>query len=112
MAGCATPTSSAGHATYGAPINPELTSNPAHSSGADHVETTKLAFEAQHVIGTRLTHFAMGRGTAAEASLMLSEKTTAIGEAAVMLGTGGSARSVVRHYRKKVRANTRRLRKK
>src|SRR5215204_6292186 len=36
MAGSATPTSSAGHATRGAPTNPELTLRPDHSSGADH----------------------------------------------------------------------------
>src|SRR5215204_2485977 len=35
MAGSATPTSSAGHATHGAPTNPELTLTPDHSSGAD-----------------------------------------------------------------------------
>src|SRR5215207_6903371 len=35
MAGSATPTSSAGHATRGAPTNPELTLRPDHSSGAD-----------------------------------------------------------------------------
>ena len=36
MAGSATPTSSAGHATRGPPTNPELTLTPDHSSGADH----------------------------------------------------------------------------
>src|SRR6185436_5819389 len=36
MAGSATPTSSAGHATRGAPTNPKLTLTPDHSSGADH----------------------------------------------------------------------------
>src|SRR5215207_6263537 len=34
-AGSATPTSSAGHASHGAPTNPELTLTPDHSSGAD-----------------------------------------------------------------------------
>ena len=36
MAGSATPTSSAAHATRGAPTNPELTLSLDHSSGADH----------------------------------------------------------------------------
>ena len=36
MAGCATPTSSAGHAPTGATTNPKLTSQPDHPTGADH----------------------------------------------------------------------------
>ena len=36
MAGCAHPTSSAGHALGGAQANPELTFNPDHQLGADH----------------------------------------------------------------------------
>ena len=38
MAGYAHPTSSAGHATGGEATNPELTSEPDHSMGADHVQ--------------------------------------------------------------------------
>ena len=41
MAGSATPTSSAGHATRGAPTNPELTLSPDHSSGADQLHTDR-----------------------------------------------------------------------
>ena len=37
MAGCATPTSSAGHAPTGATTSPKLTSQPDHPTGADHL---------------------------------------------------------------------------
>src|SRR5215217_2611954 len=43
MAGSATPTSSAGHATRGAPADPELTLVPDHSSGADHRQVAPIA---------------------------------------------------------------------
>src|SRR5215210_4156916 len=36
MAGCATPTSFAGHAPAGAKTNPKLTFQPDHQAGADH----------------------------------------------------------------------------
>jgi hypothetical protein len=35
MAGCATPTSSAGHALAGAETHPKLTFKPDHQTGAD-----------------------------------------------------------------------------
>lgn len=73
-------------------------------------DATLLAMEAQTVIGLRLTQIAMGRGTPAEAHLMVTEKVLAFAEAAATVSTGGSAHKVVRGYRKKVRANTRRLR--
>ena len=72
-------------------------------------DTTMLALEAQMVIWTRLSRAAMGRGSTAENMLMVTEKVTAFTEAAVTLATGGSAHKVVRGYRKKVRANVRRL---
>src|SRR5213082_1531770 len=37
MAGCAIPTSSAGHAPAGAKANPKLTFKPDHQAGADHL---------------------------------------------------------------------------
>lgn len=73
-------------------------------------DTTMLALEAQMVIWTRLSHAATGRGSAAENMLMVTEKVTAFAEAAATIATGGSAHKVVKGYRKKVRANARRLR--
>ncbi len=74
------------------------------------LDTALLAMEAQTVIGMRLSQIAMGRGTAAETQLMVTEKMLALVEAAGMVATGGSAHKVVRGYRKRVRANVRRLR--
>ena len=73
-------------------------------------DATLLAMEAQTVIGMRLGEIAMGRGTAAEAQLMVTEKVLALAEASVTLATGGSPHKVVKAYRKKVQANSRRLR--
>ena len=72
-------------------------------------DTTLLALEAQTVIGLRLGQIAMGRGSLAENHLMLTEKMLAFAEAAATMARGGSAHRVVRGYRKKVRANTKRL---
>jgi hypothetical protein len=58
----------------------------------------------------RVTRLALGRGTHLENSRMVTEKATASIEAATTLATGGSAHKVVRGYRKHVRANARRLR--
>jgi hypothetical protein len=52
----------------------------------------------------------MGRGSLAENQLMVTEKLLALAEAATTVATGGSPHQVVRGYRKKVRANTKRLR--
>ncbi len=68
-----------------------------------------LAMEAQTVIGIRLSQVAMGRSTAAETQLMVTEKMVAFVEAAVTMATGGSAHTVVSGYRKHVRANVSRL---
>lgn len=70
----------------------------------------RLGFEAQGVIARRLTVLAAG-GPAArdEAARMVGEKVLAAGDAALTLASGGTAREVVRNYRKKVRANARRL---
>ena len=69
-----------------------------------------LALEAQGVIAMRLTSIALGRGTHAENSRMVSEKASALAEAAMTMATGELAHDVVRGYRKHVRANGRRLR--
>jgi hypothetical protein len=73
-------------------------------------ETTLLAAEAQSVIAMRLTQIAVGRGSAAEAQLMVTEKMLALAEAATTVVAGGTAHAVVNGYRRKVRANAKRLR--
>ncbi len=73
-------------------------------------DTALLATEAWMVIGIRLSQIAMGRGTPAEAQLMVTEKMLAFVEAATTVATGGSAHKVVSGYRRRVRANVRRLR--
>jgi hypothetical protein len=74
------------------------------------LDVTMLAFEAQSVIAMRLTSAALGRGTHAENTRMVTEKAAAFVEAANALVAGGSPHKVVRGYRKHVRANGRRLR--
>ncbi|NBJ09895.1 hypothetical protein [Microvirga arsenatis] len=73
-------------------------------------DTTMLAFEAQTVIWTRLSQAALGQGSPAENLLMVTEKVTAFAEAAAVIAAGGSAHKVVKGYRRKVRANAKRLR--
>jgi hypothetical protein len=73
-------------------------------------DTTMLAAEAQAVIWTRLSQAAMGRGSSAENLLMVTEKITAFTEAAAVIAAGGSAHKVIKGYRRKVRANAKRLR--
>jgi hypothetical protein len=81
-------------------------------------ETSQMAFEAQEVVAMRLTK--IGRGDAAasvEAQQMVVEKTLVIGEAWMAAAgaamANGSPQSVaaafMRPYRKRVRANRRRL---
>ena len=72
-------------------------------------DTALLAMEAQTVISLRLGQIAMGRGSLAENQLMVTEKMLALAEAAATVATGGSPHQVVKNYRKKVRANTKRL---
>lgn len=74
------------------------------------VEAGELAVEAQIVIWTRLTRIALGRGTPAENMLMVTEKVAAFAEAATTIAAGGSPHKVVKGYRRRVRANVRRLR--
>jgi hypothetical protein len=73
-------------------------------------DTTLLAVESHSVIAMRLTQIAVGRGTPAEAHLMVAEKLQAFAEATVQIAGGASTQSVVTGYRKKVRANAKRLR--
>jgi hypothetical protein len=74
------------------------------------VDATMLAVEAQSVIAMRVTSLALGRGTNAENTRMVTEKATEFVAAITTLATGGSAHKVLRNYRKAVRANARRLR--
>jgi hypothetical protein len=74
------------------------------------LDATYLAMESQQVIGMRLAKLALGGSAAqAEAERMVSEKIMAANEAALLLATGGSTARVVAGYRRKVRANARRL---
>ncbi|MGY2049883.1 hypothetical protein [Methylobacterium sp. JK268] len=72
------------------------------------IETTHLAAEAGEVVARRLAMFARGdAGAAREAHRMVAEKVRAAGEAAL----SGGALPAVKLYRRRVRANARRLRK-
>src|SRR3954467_7649943 len=73
-------------------------------------DSAMLFVESQFVIGLRLFHLSTG-GVAAhrEAHLMVSEKIDAFAAAAVTMAGGGSARTVCRDYRRRVRANAKRL---
>jgi hypothetical protein len=74
------------------------------------VDTSMLALEAQQVIGLRLMKLTLGGPVATrEANRMVAEKVIAFEEAAAKVATGSTTRSVVKGYRKKVRANRRRL---
>jgi aspartate ammonia-lyase len=69
-----------------------------------------LAAESQQVIALRMMKLAAGGASANdEVQLMTSEKVTAMTEAGAKLMAGGSADSVVSDYRRKVRANIKRL---
>lgn len=69
-----------------------------------------LALEAQAVIAQRMMMFAFGGPkAAAEMERMISEKLFAAGDAAMQLASGASQTAIVNGYRRKVRANSRRL---
>jgi hypothetical protein len=75
------------------------------------LDATRLAVEAQTVVGLRLMMLRAGGPAAqAEAHRMVAEKSRAFVEAATTLAMGGTAHTVVAGYRKHVRANARRLR--
>jgi hypothetical protein len=69
-----------------------------------------LAAEAQGAVWLRLLKLSAGGPKARrEARRMVSEKVVAANQAALRLAKGGSSDAVVRQYRRKVRANLRRL---
>jgi hypothetical protein len=69
-----------------------------------------LALESNRVIGLRLAKLMRG-GKAArrEAERMVSEKVQAAAKAGISLMAGASSDQIVRHYRKRVAANAKRL---
>ena len=73
-------------------------------------DTVMLAIEAHQVVALRLVKLSLGGEAAGrEASLMISEKITELGGAALNIAVGGSMHSVVRKFRRKVQSNRRRL---
>jgi hypothetical protein len=69
-----------------------------------------LAAEVQQVMWLRMMRLgAGGRSAEREASRMVSEKFTAAAQASALLMRGGTPDGVVKGYRRKVRANLRRL---
>jgi hypothetical protein len=69
-----------------------------------------LAAESQQVIVLRTLKLARGGGKAkTEARRIVSEKMVSAGVEGVRLASGATPQSVVSRYRKKVRANLRRL---
>jgi len=71
-----------------------------------------LAIESQQVIFLRLAKLASGGAAARkEADLMVSEKVKEAINAGQRMMLGATPDSVIQGYRKKVRANARRLRK-
>ncbi|MCF4123986.1 hypothetical protein [Methylobacterium sp. SyP6R] len=73
-------------------------------------DTVRLGLEAQTVVTLRLAKLSLGGAAAQdEAQRMVTEKLEAAAEAAMTLATGGTAERVVQDYRRKVRANARRL---
>lgn len=71
--------------------------------------------ESLMVMGMRTTDMMTGKGSERENALMVSEKVKAATEVGMMIATGGlaspekTAAKAVRHYRKKVSANRKRL---
>ncbi|MBN9458179.1 MAG: hypothetical protein J0I54_16220 [Bosea sp.] len=73
-------------------------------------EMSMLAFEAQQAIWLRTMKIAMGGpGAKREADLMVKEKILAARTAGVKAASGNGPVGIVRGYRRKVRANVRRL---
>ncbi len=91
--------------------------NPMLAMSSMMFESAMLAFESQQVVAMRLTKFAMGGpDVQREAELMVSEKMASLAEASKMMmlaAIGGksdlAAEKIVKHYRKKVGANVKRL---
>ena len=81
--------------------------NPFMKFGLD---SAMLAFESQQVIALRMAKLALGgRGASQEANRMVTEKAFAMAEFATHMALGGSTHDAVRKYRRKVRANRKRL---
>ena len=79
-------------------------------------DSWRLASESQAVIGLRMMQLATGTATATEVGLMVSEKIQAAAEVQAQMLTSAltgathlAPRRAVAHYRRKVRANRRRL---
>jgi hypothetical protein len=81
-------------------------------------QTAMLAFDAQRVIALRLMRIAAGGASArSEVTRMVTEKAQALGEAQAVAAVGSVtgrsprqiAKKVTRVYRKRIRANRRRL---
>jgi hypothetical protein len=80
------------------------------SHHAPWLQAFSLVLESNRVIALRLAKLAAGGAPArAEASMMISEKIGEAWGAGVTLMTGGSSAKVIRQYRKRVAANSRRL---
>jgi hypothetical protein len=74
------------------------------------LDWTMLAIESQHVVALRMAKLSLGGAAASrEASRMISEKLLTFNQVAARAAKGGSAHSVVKKYRRKVRSNRRRL---
>ena len=74
------------------------------------MDTSMLTLESQQVMASRFLRLTLG-GFAAprEMNRMVTEKIVAITETAAKVATGSTVSSIVKGYRKKVRANRRRL---
>jgi len=74
------------------------------------IQLTMLTIEAQQAIWLRTMRLALGGAMAeAETVRMVSEKVAACSAAARAIARGASADGVIRRYRRRVRANIKRL---
>lgn len=73
-------------------------------------ESALLMVESQLVVGLRMLRFSQGgAGVHREAQRMVAEKIDAFAEATVTMASGGSAHTICKAYRRRVRANAKRL---
>jgi hypothetical protein len=81
-----------------------------HVAAADWSSLMMLGMECQQAIALRLLRLSTGGAKARrESSLMVTEKMNAGVNAAYQIASGHSPASIVKAYRKKVRANIKRL---
>lgn len=74
------------------------------------VQASLLTLEAQQVTGLRMIKLSAGGGAASrEARKMVDEKILAFGEAGLKAARGAAPLTLISGYRRKVRANRRRL---